>query len=142
MAKKMLLAVLFAVMLLAALTVSVSADQDGNSCWCNNDQYGCWITGEKGGRDYIMFWNESARDYIMGKGSKAPIVEKYHLPKLPLECGIVRSTVVVSAPAPDSGGDEKPDCNKIAEMCEETCRSHDSACDIFDCIIKNGCEIQ
>ena len=99
MAKKMLLAVLFAVMLLAALTVSVSADQDGNSCWCNNDQYGCWITGEKGGRDYIMFWSESARDFIMGKGSKAPIVDRYFAGKLPLECGISRSSVVVASPA-------------------------------------------
>ena len=55
MTKKLLFVVQFAMLFLAALTVSVSADQDGTSCWCNNDQYGCWITGEKGGRNYIMF---------------------------------------------------------------------------------------
>ena len=99
MTKKLLFVVLFTMLFLAALTVSVSADQDGNSCWCNNDQYGCWITGEKGGRDYIMFWSESARDFIMGKGSKAPIVDRYFAGKLPLECGISRSSVVVASPA-------------------------------------------
>ena len=102
MTKRMLIAALFTMLFLAALTVSVSADQDGNSCWCNNDQYGCWITGETGGRDYIMFWSESARDYIMGKGSKAPIVEKYSKSRLPLECGIDRSSVAVAAPAKDA----------------------------------------
>ena len=116
MTKRMLIAALFTMLFLAALTVSVSADQDGTSCWCNNDQYGCWITGETGGRDYIMFWSESARDYIMGKGSKAPIVEKYSKSKLPLECGIVRSQVVISAPAESTSGDSD-DCN-CAEFCE------------------------
>ena len=114
MAKKMLLAVLFAVMLLAALTVSVSADQEGTSCWCNNDQYGCWITGEKGGRDYIMFWSESARDSIMGKGSKAPIVDRYFAGKLPLECGIAQSAEPKSA-EPKSAG---PSCTE-GEICSK-----------------------
>ncbi len=65
----------------AALSVlSVSAaprdryyDQLGNKHWCNSDSYGCWVTGENGEHEYIMFWSESARDAIMGPGSKAPI---------------------------------------------------------------------
>ena len=118
MTKRMLIAALFTMLFLAALTVSVSADQDGNSCWCNNDQYGCWITGETGGRNYIMFWSESARDYIMGKGSKAPIVEKYSKSKLPLECGIVRSQVVITAPADSTSVDDEPDA---CEACINDC---------------------
>lgn len=113
---KKTLCILFAVMAILCAAAVVYADQEGSSCWCNNDQYGCWITGEKGERSYIMFWAESARDYIMGKGSNAPIVEKYSKGNLPLECGIVRSTVVVSAPAagstdqgqPEPAIDEKP----------------------------------
>ena len=119
MTNKILFVVLFAMLLLTALTISVSADQDGKSCWCNNDQYGCWITGEKGGRNYIMFWNESARDYIMGKGSKAPIVEKYHLPKLPLECGIDRSSVVMPV-AVDANSDS---CDSSEAACKRCCES-------------------
>ena len=139
MTKRMLIAALFTMLFLAALTVTVSADQDGTSCWCNNDQYGCWITGETGGRDYIMFWSESARDYIMGKGSKAPIVEKYSKSKLPLECGIVRSQVVITAPADSTPVDDEPvpqpddsckrRCNECMErnqgipsLCVEECR--------------------
>ena len=120
MTKRMLIAALFTMLFLAALTVTVSADQDGTSCWCNNDQYGCWITGETGGRNYIMFWSESARDYIMGKGSKAPIVEKYSKSKLPLECGIVRSQVVITAPADSTPGEPGSDDPQPAD-CYETC---------------------
>ncbi len=75
-------AVLFIlVVLIAALSVmSVSAapragyyDQVGNKHWCNSDSYGCWVAGEDGGKDYIMFWSESAREAIMGPNSGAPI---------------------------------------------------------------------
>ena len=133
MTKRMLIAALFTMLYLAALTVSVSADQDGNSCWCNNDQYGCWITGETGGRDYIMFWSESARDYIMGKGSKAPIVEKYSKSKLPLECGIVRSQVVITAPADStSGGSEENACKRCVKDCKAGGNS-DSYCELDKC---------
>ena len=137
--KKTLCILLFVVMMLICMTAAVYADQDGASCWCNNDQYGCWITGEKGGRDYIMFWTESARDYIMGKGSKAPIVEKYHAGKLPLECGIVRSKVVVSAPAsacPEGYGQCTINCEKGCPVgdfeCMSECgpRCQDKGCEI------------
>ncbi len=73
--------VLIFVLICAVLSVlSVSAsprdryyDQLGNKHWCNSDSYGCWVTGENGEHEYIMFWSESARDAIMGPGSKAPI---------------------------------------------------------------------
>ncbi len=73
--------VLIFVLICAALSVlSVSAaprdryyDQLGNKHWCNSDSYGCWVTGENGEHEYIMFWSESARDAIMGPDSKAPI---------------------------------------------------------------------
>ena len=48
-------------------------DQLGNKHWCNVDSYGCWVTGENGEHEYIMFWSEAARDSIMGPDSKAPL---------------------------------------------------------------------
>ena len=70
------LVVLFALLIAALSVMAVSAayyDQNGNSYWCNKDSYGCWVTGDKGEQIYIMFWSESARDYIMGTGSDAPV---------------------------------------------------------------------
>ena len=66
--KKISLIVVF-FMLLISVT-AVFADQDGNTCWCNEDQYGCWVTAEDGGKCYIMFWSEEARAYFMGGISK------------------------------------------------------------------------
>ena len=63
--------VLFAVLMMAVMTVSVSADQLANDRWCNIDQYGCWVTGDEGNQIYIMFWSEEARQFFMG-GSTAP----------------------------------------------------------------------
>ena len=66
--------VLLLVVVIAALSVmAVSADQMGGKHWCNSDSYGCWVTGDDGEQIYIMFWSESARDYIMGPGSNAPL---------------------------------------------------------------------
>ena len=65
---KKLMFVLFAMLMMAVMTVSVSADQLANDRWCNSDQYGCWVTGDDGAQDYIMFWSESARDLFMGPG--------------------------------------------------------------------------
>ncbi len=70
MSKKVLF-VLFAILMMAVMTVSVSAEQDGNDRWCNIDQYGCWVTGDDGAQNYIMFWTEEARQYFMG-GNTAP----------------------------------------------------------------------
>ena len=69
------------VVIIAALSVmSVSAaphgryfDQIGNKHWCTSDSYGCWVTGEDGGKNYIMFWSEAAAEAIMGPNSGAPI---------------------------------------------------------------------
>lgn len=69
------------VVIIAALSVmSASAaphgryfDQIGNKHWCTSDSYGCWVTGEDGGKNYIMFWSEAAAEAIMGPNSGAPI---------------------------------------------------------------------
>ena len=71
MNKKSFFVVLFAMLCLAVFTVSVSADQDGHTNWCNMDQYGCWVTGDEGEQIYIMFWTEDARKLFMGD-STAP----------------------------------------------------------------------
>ncbi len=84
--------ILFFVLICAALSVlSVSAaprdryyDQMGNKHWCNSDSYGCWITGENGEHEYIMFWSEAARDSIMGPDSKAPLGTNPGTSELPL----------------------------------------------------------
>ena len=75
MNKKSLFVVLFAMLCLAVFTVSVSADQDGHTNWCNMDQYGCWVTGDDGAQNYIMFWSEEARTYFMGPNSNAVVTD-------------------------------------------------------------------
>ena len=52
--------------LLTAVSAQVFADHEGNDNWCNIDSYGCWVTNEDSGKDYLMFWSESARQYFMG----------------------------------------------------------------------------
>ena len=84
--------ILFFVLIIAALSVmSVSAaprdryyEQMGSKHWCNSDSYGCWVTGENGEHEYIMFWSESARDAIMGPGSDAPLGTNPGTSELPL----------------------------------------------------------
>ena len=100
--------ILLAVMTVLTTVAAVSADQEGNSCWCNNDQYGCWITGEKGGKDYIMFWSESARDYIMGPGFKAPLADRFFMDKLPLECGFAEIHAAADAPGAEQNNGNDP----------------------------------
>ena len=81
------------VLIIAALSVmSVSAaphgryyDQSGSKYWCYVDNYGCWITGENGGKEYIMFWSEASADFIMGPNSGAPIGTNPGTPELLLE---------------------------------------------------------
>ncbi len=104
--------VIFFVLICAALSVlSVSAayyDQNGNARWCNRDSYGCWVTGENGEHEYIMFWSEAARDYIMGKGSNAPIVERFSAGVLPLKGSAALSEAAASGgnESGNSGGNE------------------------------------
>ena len=108
------LVILFVLIIAALSVMSVSADQDGNSCWCNTDSYGCWITGENGGHDYIMFWSESARESIMGPDSDAPIGDMYISSELPLKAPVVvKAAVQKKEPSaivptrPTTGGDPK-----------------------------------
>ncbi len=104
--------VIFFVLICAALSVlSVSAayyDLNGNARWCNRDSYGCWVTGENGEHEYIMFWSEAARDYIMGKGSNAPIVERFSAGVLPLKGSAALSEAAASGgnESGNSGGNE------------------------------------
>lgn len=64
--KKIPLILLLVLSILMAVPGVVFADQEGNNNWCNIDSYGCWVTNEDGGKDYLMFWSESARQYFMG----------------------------------------------------------------------------
>ena len=70
MKRKYSLIVLFVLLAAVMVSVTVSADQNGNDRWRNMDGYGCWVTGEDGGKCYIMFWSEEARAYFMGDKSK------------------------------------------------------------------------
>ena len=129
------------VVIIAALSVmSVSAaphgryfDQIGNKHWCTSDSYGCWVTGEDGGKNYIMFWSEAAAEAIMGKNSGAPIGAplsgEMNLsgPKAP----------VVVVEADEEGGGEKPTpveppadpcANVTCEVEGETCDPSDGQC--------------
>lgn len=75
--------------LMASFSV-VLADQDGNTCWCNVDKDGCWVTNEEGGKDYIMFWSEASRKFFMGD-STAPytnVVSMADGARLGLLCGL------------------------------------------------------
>ena len=70
--KKIVFCVLLLTLLLSFCTVF--ADQDGRNCWCNIDEYGCWITGEDSGKTYIMDPNFN-KEY----GSKVASPTKYPL---------------------------------------------------------------
>ncbi len=117
--------ILFFVLICAALSVlSVSAaprdryyDQLGNKHWCNSDSYGCWVTGENGEHEYIMFWSEAARDAIMGPGSDAPIGANPGASELPL-----RAPKPVSA-ASGGGGGCVP-CDMSDEWCQNKCKAN------------------
>ncbi len=116
--------VLIFVLICAALSVlSVSAaprdryyDQLGNKHWCNSDSYGCWVTGENGEHEYIMFWSESARDAIMGPGSNAPIGTNPGTAELTL-------TAPKSVSAASGGGETNP-CTLTEEYCQKDCCSN------------------
>ena len=87
MNKKVLFAFL-AVLVISVMTVSVSADQDGNKRWCWIDANGCWITGDDGEQWYIHFWSESARKFFMGD-STAPFTNVVDFPEDLRESGIM-----------------------------------------------------
>ena len=122
------------VVIIAALSVmSVSAaprgryyDQMGNKYWCNSYSYGCWVTGENGGKDYIMFWSEASAEAIMGPNSGAPIGTNPGTQELPLQA----PKPVTVAEAGCASWEEKQDdgtCVKVAcsdaelQGCAERC---------------------
>ena len=105
--------VLFTVILLSLpLCFSVVfAEQNGNTCWCNTDQYGCWITNDDGSTMYLMFWSEYARQYIMGSHSDpyemvVTFPGYYGIYKIP--CGSP-APAVVSASKPMKQNTNDPD---------------------------------
>ncbi len=123
--------ILFFVLICAALSVmAVSAaprdryyDQMGNKHWCNSDSYGCWVTGENGEHEYIMFWFESARDAIMGPDSKAPIGTNPGTSELPL---------LPPTPAASGSGKVNPPSSKCQYADETDCKdqcSNSGVCD-------------
>lgn len=72
------------ILVLMASFTAVLADQDALDRYCNSDQYGCWVTNEEGGQDYIMFWSESARELFMGPGSNAVVADPVPAGKMSL----------------------------------------------------------
>ena len=153
MFRKVLQILLLTAFILLGTFAIVLADQDGRTCWCNSDQYGCWVTADDGGKSYIMFWSEYARQQIMGMYS-APYEKVVTYPgfsaTFPLECGIVISTPKPAAqpsPAADPEDDpEKPDppkeCDQYYESCLDECKRKDDHCPdpgITNCI---GCAEQ
>ena len=80
---------LFVILTVLFSFAAVSAEQDGYNCWCNVDQYGCWITSEDGEQIYLMFWSESARQFFMGDSTPPykDVVAPAEGARLSLLCG-------------------------------------------------------
>ena len=129
MLKKLVFAVVMISLMLSFC--SVFADQDGRNCWCNIDKDGCWITGDDGGKIYIMFWSEESRQYIMGTHS-APYelvtIKPENSKILSLKCGTVSPVIFTGASNTgqtdpedtDTGG---PQCDRIDDyyICVNDC---------------------
>ena len=134
MLKKCVFAALVLTMLLLSFC-TVFADQDGNNCWCNIDDHGCWNTGEDGGKSYIMFWSEESRQYIMGTGS-APykfVVEKPGSSNiLGMKCGSPAPVVIPPAASGTaaSGTPANACSNFIFQDCEDACENNLQSCQL------------
>ncbi len=132
--------VLSLVIIIAALSViAVSAapragyyDQVGNKHWCNSDSYGCWVTGEDGGKDYIMFWSESAAEAIMGKNSGAPIGT---LPG----AGELGLAAPVAEAAKKSDGGKDPDPAPAPTCSADNCDANEGMSCQGDKCVKTSC---
>ena len=138
MLKKLLLA---AVLLTVLFSFSlVFADQDGRKCWCNIDEYGCWITGDDGGKIYIMFWSEQSRQFIMGSYSapyKYVVAHPGYFGTLPLQCG------AISVSDSNSGDDPVPadTCQQELANCNDLCDRADCSNQMANCIDKDSCKL-
>ena len=132
------------VVIIAALSVmSVSAaphgryfDQIGNKHWCTSDSYGCWVTGEDGGKNYIMFWSEAAAEAIMGPNSGAPIGAP-----LSGEMNLAGPKAPVAAieADEDGGGDENPvNPNPPEDKCKDITCEKGKHCEEGECVADSG----
>ena len=134
MLKKLVFAVVMITLMLSFC--SVFADQDGRNCWCNIDKDGCWITGDDGGKIYIMFWSEESRQYIMGTHS-APYelvtVKPESLKILLLKCGTAVPVIYSGASNTDQTDPKEPDTG--SPQCD---RSNAYYSCIEDCNLKDG----
>ncbi len=122
---------MFVLMIAAFSVMSASAaprgryyDQIGNKHWCNSDSDGCWVTGENGEHNYIMFWSEASREKYMGAGSDAPVGDYSTSGKMTIE-----SPKSDSADG-SSGGRKTCDTGKFNECktkmsTDKTCRWED-----------------
>ena len=139
MYRKYLMIILFAFILLGT-AATVTADQNGRDCWCNIDEYGCWITNEDNGKTYLMFWSEEARQYIMGTGSepfKFVVRHPGFIGRLTIDCGspkTMRTVIPTATPTqpptetqePDPEQPDEPqgsdlDCRAIRNDCADLC---------------------
>ncbi len=75
MYKRLSLILILAILFIFVTSVVVFADQIGNYCYCNRDQYGCWVTEEDGRRSYIMFWSEEIKNNFIGKDKPAVVCD-------------------------------------------------------------------
>ncbi len=136
--------ILFFVLICAALSVlSASAaprdryyDQLGNKHWCNSDSYGCWVTGENGEHEYIMFWSESARESIMGPGSDAPIGTNPGASELSLRAP--KSVSAANGGGGTSGGCRVP-CDWSEEACQNKCKVQNQSYNFDACACSCVC---
>ncbi len=106
MKKYFVLILVVIIAVLSVMTVCYAApfnryyDQDGNRYWCNSDVDGCWVTGENGEKEYIMFWSKASRDKIMGEGSNAPIGIAYNSSEMPLMAPPTAIPLITITPPP------------------------------------------
>ena len=132
------LAVVSLVIIIAAMSViAVSAaprggyyDQIGNKYWCNSDSYGCWVTGENGGHEYIMFWSEAAAAAIMGPNSGAPVGTLPGTSTLNLAAPVAEAAAAAEKKDSDGGG-EKPQPKTCDPACTGnfTCNTNTGKCE-------------
>ena len=128
MFKKILWIVFMAALFLG--TAAASAEQNGNSCWCNIDQYGCRVTDEDGATSYIMFWSEEARQYIMGTNSapyKLVVTHPGITGSFPLVCGTEQR---ISIKIPNKKEDDQ--CKAQLSNCQADCER-------ADCLPEKNC---
>ena len=130
MLKKIILAAVLLTMLLSFS--AVFADQDGSNRWCNTDDYGCWVTEEDGGKNYILFWSEDARKIFMGSLSK-PYTLVVRRPESTLRLEMEGGDSQASAEGADS-------CQQQYEECLSGCGDGEDCLAQANCISQDQCQ--